>query len=45
MAKQRFIKSVIAASKEDSVMLPWAQKRLGGAAMSKPAASAFARAA
>lgn len=31
MCKQRFLKSILETSKADSVVLPWAKKRLNGA--------------
>ena len=40
MAKQRFIKSIVKASKSEAVILPWAKKRLGEAVQVKPAAKA-----
>lgn len=36
MAKQRFIKSVIAASKTEAVVLPWAKKRIGQPTIVRP---------
>jgi hypothetical protein len=40
MAKQRFIKSVLKASKSEAVVLPWAKKRIGQPVSLKPVAKA-----
>ncbi|MGR3814513.1 MAG: hypothetical protein ACU0AU_10495 [Cognatishimia activa] len=40
MAKQRFIKSIVKASKSEAVVLPWAKKRIGETVLVKPAAKA-----
>ncbi|UZD89918.1 hypothetical protein [Cognatishimia activa] len=33
MCKQRFLKSILETSKSEHVVLPWAKKRLNGAAV------------